>query len=44
MSVVEEDTLPKVAITNIFVITMDHITLCNVTELICSDEPTENYH
>lgn len=39
---VEEDTLPKEAITNIAIITMDQIRTCNVTEVICSDEPAEN--
>lgn len=43
MSLVEEDTIPNVAITNIVIIAMDQITMCNVTEVICGDEPTENH-
>ncbi len=34
----------KAALINIFVLTIDQMTLCNVKGVPGSDEPTENYH
>ncbi len=34
----------KAAIINIFLLTMDQMTTCNVKGVSHSDEPTENYH
>ena len=34
----------KAALINIFILTVDQMTMCNVKGVACSDEPTENYH
>ncbi len=34
----------KAALINIFILTLDEMTMCNVKGLVCSGQPTENYH
>lgn len=36
--------LIKAALINIFTLTMDQVTMCNIKGVTCSDESTENYH
>lgn len=38
------ETFVKAAIINIFILTIDLMTVCNVRGAACNDEPTEDYH